>query len=284
MPIANFIIEIYICIDYFLKELGRLRTRGFPPKLSDAEILTMEIVGEILGFGSDKAIYEYFKFHWLDWFPRLGSRTTFVRQSANLCEVKEKLRKYLYKKYSRNDLMLFDGFPIPTCNVKRLRRKNPFFGYGYFGYCAAKDKKYFGFKGHLMTNQDGLIADFIMTPANGDEREELLELAKPGTTVIADKGLIGKLLKQKLKEKGVEIHTPLRKNMKETRSKYFVNKLMNIRRKIETVIGQLTDRFKIQSIRSKNIWHLISKIQRKLCSHTFAFILNGNTKFQKLIS
>ncbi|MDR0553062.1 MAG: IS982 family transposase [Holosporales bacterium] len=246
--------------------------------------MTMEIVGEFLGFGSDKAIYEYFKNHWLAWFPRLGCRTTFTRQCANLSFIKEEFYKYLSNKYIKNDLLLFDGFPIPTCNPKRVRSKNPLYGEASFGYCAAKDKKYFGFKGNLLINQDGLIVNFEMTPANGDEQEALLDLAIPGTTVIADKGLLGNPLKEKLKEMNVEIQTPLRKNMKETRSKHFVYKIMNIRRKIETVIGQLTERFNIQRIRAKDTWHLLSKVRRKLCAHVFAFTLAGNTKFEKIIS
>jgi hypothetical protein len=283
MPIDDLIIEVYIRVDDFLKQLEPLRKRGFPPKLSDAEVITMEVVGEILGFGSDKAIHNYFKNHWTDWFPHIGCRTTFTRQCANLFRVKEQLRKYLYKKHTKNDLLLFDGFPIPTCNPKRVRRKNPFYGKARFGYCAAKDKKYFGFKGHLLTNQDGLIVDFEITPANGDEQESLLDLAIPRTIVIADKGLLGAKLKEKLKEKDVEIHTPLRKNMKETKPKSFIFHIMNISRKIETVIGQLTDSFNIQRIRAKDIWHLMSKIQRKLCTHTLAFILAGGTQFEKII-
>jgi hypothetical protein len=284
MPVDDLIIEVYVRVDDFLKQLGPLRKRGFSPKLSDAEVITMEIVGEILGFGSDKAIYDYFKHHWMDWFPHLGHRTTFTRQCANLFCIKKQIREYLYEKHTKNDLLLFDGFPIPTCNPKRVRRKNPFYGEASFGYCAAKDKKYFGFKGHLLVNQEGLLVDFEMTPANGDEQEALLDLAIPGTTVIADKGLLGAPLKEKLRENGVEIHTPLRKNMKETRPKSFVANIMNIRRKIETVIGQLVDRFNVQCIRAKDTWHLMSKVQRKLCAHTFAFILVGGTQFEGIIS
>jgi hypothetical protein len=70
----------------------------------------MEIVGEFLGFGSDKAIYEYFKTHWLEWFPNRGTRTTFATQTATLCFVKEKLRDHLMNKCKTNDLHLFDGF------------------------------------------------------------------------------------------------------------------------------------------------------------------------------
>jgi hypothetical protein len=141
----------FFCVDDFMKGLGNPRGRGPSPKLSDSEVLTMGIVGEFLGFGSDKAIYDYFRTHWLAWFPNLGHRTTFARQSSNLSTIQEKLWKHIQQQCPSNDLYLFDGFPISTCNIKRVRRKNPFWWQGNFGYCAAKDKKYFGFKGHLLT-------------------------------------------------------------------------------------------------------------------------------------
>jgi hypothetical protein len=61
-----------------------LRQRGFSPKLSDSEVLTMEIVGEFLGIDMEKHIWQYFRRQWSPWFPQLGSRSTFVRQAANL--------------------------------------------------------------------------------------------------------------------------------------------------------------------------------------------------------
>jgi hypothetical protein len=238
-----------------------------------------------LGFGSDKAIYDYFKTHWSEWFPNLGCRTTFTRQASNLSSTKQKLWEYMQKQCPSNDLYLFDGFPIPTCNIKRVRRKNPFWGEGNFGYCAAKDKKYFGFKGHLLTNQNGVIVDFEMTPANGDEQDALEALAPPNSTIIADKGLLGAPLKQRLlEEKSVNLQTPLRKNMQENRPKTFINRIMNVRRKVETVIGQLTERFNIQKIRAKDIWHLLSKIRRKICSHTISVFIGGSTALDNILS
>jgi hypothetical protein len=284
MLMDDFIIIIFVCIDDFLKSQGKLRKREPAPKLTDSEVLTMEFVGEFLGFGSDKAIYEYFKIHWSSWFPNLGARTTFAKQAANLCFIKEKFRRHLVARRRSNDLYLFDGFPIPICNRKRARRKNPFLEQASFGYCAAKDEKYFGFKGRLLTNQHGLILKFEMTSANADEQDALYDLAESGSTAIADKGLLGAPLKQRLKEdKNVNLQTPLRKNMKDERPKSFVNQIMNVRRKIETVIGQLVERFNIQSIRAKNLWRLLSKIRRKLCSHTIAFFLNSSITFDNLI-
>jgi hypothetical protein len=283
MPIDDFIIIIFVCIDNFLKSQGKLRKRGPAPKLTDSEVLTMEFVGEFLGFGSDKAIYEYFKTHWSSWFPNLGARTTFAKQAANLCFIKEKFCRHLVAQRRSNDLCLFDGFPILICNHKRAWRKNPFWGQASFGYCAAKDEKYFGFKERLLTNQHGLILKFEMTSANADEQDALYDLAEPSSTAIADKGLLGAPLKQLKEDKNVNLQTPLRKNMNDKRPKSLVNQIMNVRRKIETVIGQLVERFKIQNIRAKNSWRLISKIRRKLCSHTIAFFLNSLIAFDNLI-
>jgi len=47
--IEEFIIAVFCCVDDLLKEMMQgqaIRARGFAPALSDAEVLTMEIVAE----------------------------------------------------------------------------------------------------------------------------------------------------------------------------------------------------------------------------------------------
>jgi len=48
------------------------RRRGPQPTLSDSEVLTMEVVGEFLGYDTDEGIFDYFYWHWLDLFPALA--------------------------------------------------------------------------------------------------------------------------------------------------------------------------------------------------------------------
>jgi hypothetical protein len=52
MPIDEFIIYTYCVVDDYFKKIishhGPLRQRGEKPKLSDPEVITMEIVGEYL--------------------------------------------------------------------------------------------------------------------------------------------------------------------------------------------------------------------------------------------
>jgi hypothetical protein len=111
--------------------------------------------------------------------------------------------------------------------------------------------------------------------ANIDERDVLPELTKNMTgDIIADKGLIRPVLTDQLKSQGINLHTPLRSNMVDSRPKSLISQMINMRRIVETTIGQLVDRFKIQSIKAKNLWHLSVKIGRKILAHTICFALN----------
>ncbi len=103
MDLNTFILAVFCLID---DQIGdrRLRERGPAPKLSDAEVLTIEIVGEFLGLDTDKGIYLFFCRHYGEWFPALCEvhRTTFVRQAANLFKLKEGLWQELLTLAPRN--------------------------------------------------------------------------------------------------------------------------------------------------------------------------------------
>jgi len=86
-----------------------------------------------------------------------------------------------------------------------------------------------------------------MTAANIDEREALWEML-PGIIglLIGDKGYISAPLRAELARRGIRLETALRSNMEESRSPKSVRLLNSTRRLIETVIGQLSERFKIE--------------------------------------
>ena len=84
--------------------LNKIRTRGEPPSLSDSEVITLEIVGEYLGYGSDKAIWSYFKNHWKHYFPDMSCRTSFSRQCANCYELKKNLQQAVSNVLSRGTI------------------------------------------------------------------------------------------------------------------------------------------------------------------------------------
>ena len=82
------IITVYLMIEKVYYELTAdrpLRRGGFPHALTDIELLTMEIIGEMMDCNGDRAIWRYFHSHWRDWFPALPAYKTFAKQCANLC-------------------------------------------------------------------------------------------------------------------------------------------------------------------------------------------------------
>ena len=62
--------------------------------------------------------------------------------------------------------------------------------------------------------------------------------------------------------------------MKDPRPKVFVAELMRIRRLVETVIGQLTERLHIEKVWARDRWHLANRFIRKLLAHTVGVFLN----------
>ena len=249
MLTEEYIIAVYCLVDEMLKKVvkNKLRHRGPQPKLADAEVITMEIVGESKGFDKDKYIHSYFNGHWLYLFSGLGNRTTFLRQAANLWAVKQEIHKAIVQKLLPfgSELSIVDGFPIPVCGFRWAHFSKLFKGHADFGHCAAKNLRYFGFKGHLLIDENGLILDCAVAAANIDEREMIFDMSSvTGTDLLGDKGYIcSETRKEEFKSEGINIHIPLRSNMKDDRPKEFVKMINNKRRLVETVIGQLSERF-----------------------------------------
>lgn len=136
-----------------------------------------------------------------------------------------------------------------------------------------------------MINSEGIITDITATAANIDERDSLWELVDDVKGMaIADKGLIGAEYQNELYQfTGINLQTSVSSNMKETRSERFVKWLVSTRRLVETVIGQLTERFNIEKVRARKIWYLTNRIARKVLSHTVAAFINkqiGNSPLQ----
>ena len=91
------------------------------------------------------------------------------------------------------------------------------------------------------------------------------------------------MLKKELAEQGVYLETPLRDNMQDERPKNFLKWLTSTRRLIETVIGQLSERFHIEKIRARDLWHQASRFWRKILAHTVCIAMNvqlGNEPLQ----
>lgn len=280
MDRETFIIHIFCLVEDFFAALTRgktLRKRGPKPAISDAEVIAIQVAGEFFGEDGDKDIWEYFKLNWSEFFPGLGDRTTFVKQAGNLWYWLQRLHKVIAGELGGNSDIQHttDGFPVPVCKFTRAYSSKIFKGTAAYGYCAAKDEKYYGFKGHIVINSIGVISHFTFAAANVDERDVLPEnIDNIYGLMLGDKGLIRPELSNELKEAGIKLEHPVRRNMKETRSRKYLKKLNDTRRLVETVIGQLSDRFNIEKVRARNTYRLNLRLMRKILAHTIGIFLN----------
>lgn len=295
MPLEDFIIMVFCWVDEHMNSLlgdHRLRQRGFAPKLTDSEVITMEVVGEFLGLDTDVGLWKYFRRHWPSWFPQLGSRTTFAQQAANLWVIKQQLHQQLLIDLgaATDPIHLVDGCPMPVCVLTRAPQCRLFPEVADFGYCAAKKQYYYGLHGHLMITVNGVITACTVTPAAGDEREALWDLTDGVQgLVIGDKGYLSAFLQAELMTVGIDLQTPLRANMADPRPSWVVRQLTSTRRLVETVIGQLAEQFHFEKIRARDVGHLTSRVARKVLAHTLGIFMNrqlgrSDLQFEGLIA
>jgi hypothetical protein len=81
----------------------------------------------------------------------------------------------------------------------------------------------------------------------------------------------------------IQLETSLRKNMNDTRDRQYVTCMNKVRRRIETVIGQLSEHFGIERVWARDLWHLTNRPSRKFLAHTVGVYFNrmqGNEPLQ----
>jgi hypothetical protein len=287
MTINDYMLNVFCLIDDHLRtlHLDVVRQRGPAPVLHDSEVLTIELVGEFLGFEHDAKLFWYFRQHHADAFPKLRQihRTTFLRQAANLWVVKQRLQQKLAGLLTGEDpLWHVDSMPVHACQFARAPYCARFAGQAAFGKDHVIRQTFYGFRLHLRTSPDGIIEAAMLAPANAPETELVWELAPPpGSTGIGDRGYWSPSLTEELAQGGICLLAPYKSKTRDPqpeRSRI----LRGLHWIIETVNGQLAERFHMKRTWTKDLWHLCSRILRKILSHTVAAWMNVTLRHRPL--
>lgn len=287
MNLIDYIVNVFVMADDFCKiyfPARKLRSRGPLPKLADSEVIAMELVGEYLGLRTDEGIHHYFRRHWHHLFPNLPDRSNFVRQCANVWDVKQSFFEYL-SGFQDHYLQILDSMPIEVCKFVRAKTSQQFKDSAAYGKWFGQT--FFGYRLHLKITDIGIIRKFILAPAN----EHDIRYAEPliaqdrGGWALADKGYRSKPLQQKLwQQRKMYFHTSVRRIDKKTSPlpRQTIRTLTGKRRLIETVAGQLEQRFGIKTTFARDLWHLMNRIIRKILSHTISVLLNIKMNIEPL--
>ena len=278
MDLETFIVAVFCAADDFMRTAARehrLRRRGPAPVLADSEVLTIEAAGEFLGLDTDKGLHAYFRRHFGHLFPglRVVHRTTFLRQAANLWTLKAALWQHLAAATGQDAaLVLVDSLPVPVCRFARAHRCRSLAGLAAFGYDPLAHQTYYGLRLHLRITWPGVITAATLAPANAADRAVAPQLLEGLTGwALGDGAYWSPALRAELTPGGLALLAPPRGVA--ARERAWPRWLVQTRRRIETVLSQLTERYHAKRVRARDAWHLAARWLRKLVSHTMALLL-----------
>lgn len=279
MPLTDLIIRAFCLIDdaltAFVRDRGPIRSRGPRPTLADSEVLTIEVVGALLGIETDAGLYRHFRRHHADLFPALAlvHRTTFTRQAAALWGVKAALWDHLVALTHRDDrLSIVDSFPVPVCRFARATFCRRFAGVATYGRDEVARQTFYGLRAHVRVAWPGVVVACDLAPGHVSDAAMADEVSVgAGGTLLGDRAYWSPATRERLAVRGLTLLAPFR--LKSRDPAPWPWWLTQVRRRIETVFGQLVGRLHAKRVWARDVWHLTGRWYRRLCAHTLGVVL-----------
>jgi len=233
--------------------------------LSTSEVMTIIILFHQSGYRTFKMFYiNYVGKYLLKDFPQLVSYNRFVELTKSvlvpLCFFTQLFTG------QKTGIYFIDSMLIKACHIKREKQNKVFKG------IAQKGKSsvgwFFGFKLHLVINDRGEIMAFKLTSGNVDDRKVAPDLiGKLTGKLFGDKGYISQNLFEKLFDKGIQLITRLKKNMKNKLMPLIDKILLRKRGIIESVNDQLKNISQIEHTRHRSVWNFMCNILGALIAY-----------------
>lgn len=235
------------------------------PQLTMSEMMTIIIHFHQSHYRNFKAYYiEHVQVHLRSEFPNRVSYSRFVELMPRaLIPLLAYLRGH---KGVCTGISFVDSTPLKVCHNRRIKRHKVFAGLAERGKTSMG--WFFGFKLHLIVNDQGEILAFQLTPGNVDDRKPVPKMSeKLFGKLFADRGYISKDLFQQLYDDGLMLITTIRKNMK-NRLMLLEDKLMLRKRSIiETINDQLKNISQIAHTRHRSFANFIVNLLAGLIAY-----------------
>jgi hypothetical protein len=207
--------------------------------LTISEIMTILIAFHQSHYRDFKAYYlEQVLKYWPSEFPGLVSYNRFVEYIPSvLVPLIVYLRTCCVGRCS--GIAFIDSTSLDVCLNQRVHSHKVFAGLAERG--KTSTGWFFGFKLHLVVNDQGEVLQFCITPGNVDDRKPVPRLAKKlFGKLFGDKGYLSQKLAQDLYQLfNLQLITKLRANMKNQLLLWTDRMLLRKRAIIETIIDQL---------------------------------------------
>jgi len=204
--------------------------------------------------------------YWRHYFLDLVSYTRMLKL---LQATLPALCSYLKQRFDKPTGVAFiDSTSLKVCHNMRIPRHHVFAG-------EAKRGKgtmgwFYGFKFHLIMNDEGGLLAVKVTAGNVDDRQPVLDMVDKVTgSLYADKGYVSANLKAELAEQGIDFITGQRRNMKRQPISSWDRAMLSTRFIIERVFDQLKNMAQIDHTRHRSGISFMVNLMAGLIAYTF---------------
>jgi hypothetical protein len=265
----NFDLVTTFCILDDLIKCFRFTRIGRKPSLSLSEIATIVLIGCVYECGCLKSLHKLLCDKFSSDF-KLPCYKNFVCLMNNYSVQLSAIIHFICSLNNQTEgvITFCDSTKIEVCRIYREGKHRT------MKLIASKSKSttgwFYGLRLHILCDQEGNLRQIKFTTATTGEREVLDEfLGKiKNCIVVADAGYVSKDLNQVSAENGNILLTAVRKNMK-TLATVFQNKCMNMRSRIESVFGELKERFGLVTSLPRSVSGYLAHYVRCLFGYMF---------------
>ncbi len=240
------------------------RRRKRQRRLCESEIMTILVAFHQSHYRDFKTFYlAHVCQHWHKEFPGLVSYHRFIECiPAVLVPLLGYLRA-LCGPDKCSGISFVDATDLSICHNARIKQHKVFAGIAQRGHTSVG--WFFGFKLHLVVNDEGYLLNFALTTGQVDDRTPVPDLLKHlFGKVFADKGYISQALFDLLFAEGIELITKTKKKMKPRLVRLLDRLLLRKRALIETIIDQLKNVSQVEHTRHRApsgfLWNLLAAL------------------------
>jgi hypothetical protein len=274
---------LYVLVDDWYQAEGYRYMKGKAgrkPAFSDSEMLTLMLAQDYVPYPGETQYLGFVRGNHRALFPRLPDQSQYNRRARGLVWLLEPLRRSGMRllRVNQPDYLLLDTKPVPVVGMKRSKRRSDFQFKADYGYCAARQMHYFGYKLVMLSTLDGIPVAFDLVPASTDERlaaETVLDRVG-NADIFGDKGFIGEAWQADIRTRtGNRIWTQKRANQKRQNPPQFDRFLNGIRERIEGVFNSIQNTGRnLERLLAKRERGLLARVAAKIASFTYRLILH----------
>lgn len=276
LVVYTLIDDLYVTL---VPEAVKRRSQYGRIELSDSEVLTLSVMQEALSMDSEESFFRFIRRNYLYLFPHLVSRDRYNRRRTALTPVALLFFRHVAAFFhSRAEHLIVDSAPVETATFVRSQSASVSMPEAAYGYIPSKKRPFFGFRLHGLITQEGAFIDFMLSPADVDERTVAKTLLAPygGHDILGDNGYSGTPMAVSALRHGYALWTsPKQSQAPASREDACWRRWLRSKRDlVETVFAMLSNQFKLETTRALSLLGLKARVAAKLLAFNMSLFVN----------